>query len=133
MAKSADDRDNDREGATTRGDGNFAERLDALGDRLKAAKRQPEQDDDAARRRGSAMGVAFRIAADLIAGVLVGGFIGWQLDEWLNTRPFMLLVFLVLGAAAGVLNVVRSARRMQQDATDADSETKPPERRSGGD
>lgn len=120
MAKSANDRENSRKGATGRTSGEFTDRLDALGDRLKAAKGQPEHDDDDARRRGNAMGIAFRIAADLIAGVLVGGFIGWQLDEWLETKPFLLLIFLVLGTAAGVLNVVRSARRMQQDATDAD-------------
>lgn len=132
MAKSAGDRDKDRNRARQGGGGEFAERLDALGDRLKTAKRQPERDDEAARRRGSAMGVAFRLAADLIAGVLVGGFIGWQLDEWLGTRPILLLIFLILGAAAGVLNVVRSARRMQQDATDADRGPKPPGQQSGG-
>lgn len=132
MAKSADDRKKGRQSAERRPSSEFADRLDALGDRLKAARRKPEEDDEAARRRGSAMGVAFRIAADLIAGVLVGGFIGWQLDEWLDTKPFLLLIFLVLGTAAGVLNVVRSARRMQQDATDANSGTKPPDANSGG-
>lgn len=133
MAKASDDREKSRKSAEGRPSGEFADRLDALGNSLKAAKRKPEVDDEAARRRGNAMGVAFRIAADLIAGVLVGGFIGWQLDEWLNTKPFLLLIFLVLGTAAGVLNVVRSARRMQQDATDANSGTRPPDPNSGGD
>ncbi|MEC9367287.1 MAG: AtpZ/AtpI family protein [Pseudomonadota bacterium] len=59
------------------------------------------------------MGLAFRIATELVAGVLVGALIGWQLDRWLSTAPVMLLIFFLLGAAAGILNVVRVAKKMQ--------------------
>jgi len=71
--------------------------------------------DREARARGSAMGVAFRIATEMVAGVFVGGAIGWFLDSFLGTAPILLIVFLLLGVAAGLLNSVRAAQRMQKD------------------
>ena len=53
---------------------------------------------------------------ELVAGVAVGGFIGWALDRWLGTAPLFMVVFLALGATAGIMNVVRTAKRMQADA-----------------
>ena len=52
---------------------------------------------------------AVKISSEFIAGVLVGAGIGWVVDEWLGTSPFGLIVFLLLGFAAGVLNIMRSA------------------------
>jgi len=63
-------------------------------------------------RRSSALGKAFRLSTELVAGVFVGGFIGWRLDVWLKTLPLFLVVFLLLGIAAGLLNAIREARRM---------------------
>jgi ATP synthase protein I len=54
---------------------------------------------------------------EMVAGVAVGGFIGWALDRFLGTAPFLMVVFLGLGATAGILNVVRTAKRMQADAS----------------
>ena len=48
-------------------------------------------------------------AACLVAGVLVGAFIGWALDKWLGISPWGMIVFLLLGFAAGVINVMRAA------------------------
>ena len=62
------------------------------------------------------MGQALKLATEMIAGVAVGGFIGWALDRWLGTTPILLVVFLILGAAAGILNVIRSAQRRQAEA-----------------
>ncbi|MGE0613203.1 MAG: AtpZ/AtpI family protein [Hyphomicrobiales bacterium] len=62
------------------------------------------------------MGLAFRIATELVAGVLVGTAIGWQLDRWLETSPVMLVIFFGLGTAAGIMNVVRVAKKMQPGA-----------------
>lgn len=61
-------------------------------------------------------GPAVRVAADLVAGVAVGGVIGWGLDWWLGTTPWLLLVFLVLGSAAGLTNVMRTAQRIEAEA-----------------
>lgn len=123
MAPSADDRNDDRNRSKEREGDDYGKRLDALGDRLDAAKgRRPDPGEN--ERRGNAIGMSFRIATDLIAGVLVGGLVGWQLDAWLGTRPVLLLIFLVLGTAAGLLNVIRTARSMQPGATDGEQGSK---------
>lgn len=91
-------------------------RLDTLGDELASAQARhtPPPDPDVG-ARGRAMGQALRLATELVAGVVVGGFIGWALDRWLETTPLLMVVFLLLGAAAGILNVIRTAKAMQQN------------------
>lgn len=87
--------------------------LEDLDKRLRAA-RGPEEgsgpQDPAL--RGTAMGLAFRLSTELVAGLVVGGFIGWALDRWLDTTPVFLLVFFFLGMAAGIRNVVRTSQEM---------------------
>ena len=56
----------------------------------------------------SAFARGFRLSTELVAGVLVGAGLGWLLDRWLGTTPWGLMVFLLLGFAAGVLE--RDAR-----------------------
>ncbi len=60
---------------------------------------------------GSAMGMGIRVSTELVAGVLVGGFIGWWIDRWLNSSPFGLLIMLMIGMVAGFWNVYRIASR----------------------
>jgi len=48
-----------------------------------------------------------RIATELLAGLLVGAGIGWTLDNWLETSPWFLILFFLLGGAAGILNLWR--------------------------
>ena len=57
----------------------------------------------------SAMARGFRLSTELVAGVLVGAGIGWLLDRWLGISPWGVIVFLLLGFVAGVLNVMRAA------------------------
>ncbi len=58
-----------------------------------------------------------KLSSEFIAGVLVGAGIGWVADQWFGTSPLGLIVFLLLGFAAGVLNVLRSAGVVEdQDA-----------------
>jgi ATP synthase protein I len=59
--------------------------------------------------RASAMALGFRLSSELIAGVAVGALMGWGFDRLLSTSPFGLIVFVLLGFTAGVLNVIRSA------------------------
>ncbi|MFA6264851.1 MAG: AtpZ/AtpI family protein [Pseudolabrys sp.] len=89
-------------------------RLERLGERIASANRHPEQDDDAqsnakAANAASAYARGFRMSTELVAGVLVGGGLGWLLDRWLGISPWGLIVLLLLGFAAGVLNVMRAA------------------------
>ena len=57
----------------------------------------------------SAIARGFRLSTELVAGVIVGALIGWLLDRWLGISPWGLIVFLLLGFTAGVLNVMRAA------------------------
>jgi ATP synthase protein I len=69
----------------------------------------------------SAMARGFRLSAELVAGVLVGAGIGWLLDRWLGITPWGMIVFLLLGFAAGVLNVMRAAGVVQPNRLDPPS------------
>ncbi|RYE60371.1 MAG: F0F1 ATP synthase assembly protein I [Hyphomicrobiales bacterium] len=55
-----------------------------------------------------------RLGSEFIAAILVGAGIGYLLDLWLKTGPWLLLVFLLVGFAAGVLNVTRAAAEMNR-------------------
>jgi ATP synthase protein I len=57
----------------------------------------------------SALARGFRLSSELVGAVLLGGAIGWLLDRWLGISPWGMIVFLLLGFAAGVLNVMRAA------------------------
>jgi ATP synthase protein I len=88
--------------------------LDDLDSRLKKAR--GHQDERVRRSEmlspnlpGSAMGLAFRVGVELVAGVAVGAGIGYALDRWLGTGPWLMIVFFFLGAAGGMMNVFRAA------------------------
>jgi ATP synthase protein I len=102
-------------------------RLHDLEDRVRDARSRHEPDPSVSQDRGAAMGQALKLATEMIAGVAVGGFIGWWLDRWLGTQPFMLVLFLILGGAAGITNVVRSAQKAQQEAGKLPGKDLPPD------
>lgn len=60
-------------------------------------------------RPASGLGTALRIGVELVSALAVGTAIGWGLDYWLGTAPWLMLVFIVLGGAAGILNVYKLA------------------------
>jgi len=85
-------------------------RLQRLGKRLADANRPPENGSGPRQTADpSAFARGFRLSTELVAGVLVGAVIGWMFDRWLGTSPWGLIVFFLLGFAAGVLNVMRAA------------------------
>jgi ATP synthase protein I len=84
--------------------------------RLAKARRSDESRRVASGEGQSAMGVAFRLSAELVSAVVVGAGIGWLLDRWLGTGPWLLLGFFLLGAIAGILGVTRTARDMNARA-----------------
>jgi ATP synthase protein I len=93
-------------------DKDLSARYKDLDQRLARAK--DDRNGKHAGSRGSAMGVAFRIATDLVAAIAVGVGIGWLLDSWLETKPLFLLVFFLIGVAAGIMNVIRVANRLNE-------------------
>ena len=66
-------------------------------------------------KKGSFMGSAFKLGTELVAAVAVGTIIGFILDSWFDTKPWLIIIFFFLGAAAGMLNVIRAANRMQKE------------------
>lgn len=87
-------------------------RLDALAGRLDAnEQREAKALAEEARQsqRGSDLGKAFRLSTEFMAGVIAGGGLGWALDWALGTSPWGLIVCVMLGFAAGVMNAMRAA------------------------
>ena len=84
--------------------------------RLKIAKskikKQAQLDSE---KRGSFMGSAFELGTELISAVAVGTIIGFILDSWFDTKPWLIIIFFFMGTAAGILNVIKTANRMQKE------------------
>ena len=80
----------------------FDERLRAATERAKPPPTTPRSAMD-----GSALAVGMRVGVELVAAMAVGVAIGWGLDRWLGTKPWMLIVFVFAGGAAGIANVWR--------------------------
>ena len=83
--------------------------------RLKIAKSKIKKQLNDDEKRGSFMGNAFKLGTELVAAVAVGTIIGFILDSWFDTKPWLIIIFFFLGAAAGMLNVIRAAKRMQKE------------------
>ena len=67
-------------------------------------------------KKGTFMGIAFKLGTELVASVGVGTIIGFILDNWFGTKPWLIIIFFFLGATAGMLNVIRAAKRMQKES-----------------
>ena len=61
----------------------------------------------------SKLGIAFKMSTEMVAAVVVGTIIGFILDNWFGTKPWLILIFFFIGVATGILNVVKSAKKMQ--------------------
>lgn len=85
-------------------------------DRL--ARAQAGRRDKTASRQGSTggMGAGYRLSMDLVSAILVGSFLGYWLDRWFNTSPGFLIGLFLLGCVAGFTNMMRTLRRMDQEA-----------------
>ena len=87
--------------------------LKEISTRLKIAKKNIRKD---AQKKVSSnvasLGKALKISTELVAAVLVGTTIGFLLDNWFDTKPLLTICFFIMGVAAGMLNVFRSAKKM---------------------
>lgn len=106
---------------TSKSEPETSDKPDFRDDDLERRRRQLDAEIAARRRSGSegergaksggttGYGQAVKLSSEFIAGVAVGAGLGWAIDRWAGTSPWGLIVFLLLGFAAGVLNVMRSA------------------------
>lgn len=93
-------------------DADLSARLHGLDKRLDGVRdRTPRERAEGGGSTGdaSALGKAFRLSTEFVAGVLAGGGLGWVFDRFLGTSPWGLIVFLMLGFGAGIANAMRAA------------------------
>ena len=82
-----------------------------LKDRLKNARKKLKVEKKNVQT--SNIGQAFKLSTELVAAVLVGTIIGFILDNWFDTKPWLIIIFFFVGVVAGILNVIRSAKKLQ--------------------
>ena len=83
--------------------------------RLEIAKKKIRTDSSSDNdKKGVFLGSAFKLGTELVSAVAVGTIIGFILDNWFGTKPWLMIIFFFLGAAAGMLNVIRAANKMQK-------------------
>ena len=88
---------------------------DEFKSRLKIAKNKAEvHKDQKDQKSSSSMGTAFKMSTELVSAVVVGTIIGFILDNWFGTKPWLILIFFFVGVAAGIMNVVKTAKKMQK-------------------
>ena len=86
----------------------FKTRLKIAKNKVKSKKSSKSEDSS------SSMGTAFKMSTELVSAVVVGTIIGFILDNWFGTKPWLILIFFFVGVAAGIYNVVKSAKNMQK-------------------
>jgi ATP synthase protein I len=87
-------------------------KLDELNTRVSAAREANKPKPSRGFKEVSTYGIATRLVAELIAGILVGVLFGWYLDQWLDTKPWLMILLIVIGSAAGIMNVMRAAKQL---------------------
>jgi len=87
-----------------------SDELDAIEARLAAARAAHAP----VRVAGSALASGSRFAVEIVAGAVVGGGLGWLLDGWLHSGPWLALLGLLLGLAAGFMNLMRAVNAEQR-------------------
>jgi ATP synthase protein I len=95
--------------------GNLDQRLSGIRDNRKLETNQSGNEEQA-QAKASAMAIGLRLSSELVAGVLAGAALGWGFDRLLSTSPWGLIVFLLLGFVAGVMNVMRTAGVMAKQS-----------------
>ena len=90
--------------------------LKKISTRLKIAKTNIQKTEQKKTGTNAAsLGKALKISTELVAAVVVGATIGFILDNWFDTKPWLTIVFFFMGVAAGILNVIKSAKNMHKN------------------
>ena len=83
--------------------------------RLEIAKKKAlKRDLNNKKQNPSPIGSAFKLSTELVSAVAVGTIIGFILDNWFGTKPWLILIFFFVGVIAGITNVIKSAKNMQK-------------------
>ena len=84
--------------------------------RLKSAKdkmdRKSLNNDN---NQPASLGMALKLSTEMVVAVLVGTIIGFILDSWFDSKPWLIIIFFFVGVAAGITNVIRTAKLMQKN------------------
>lgn len=92
--------------------------LDQFDAKLKAARDRIEGRGEGSKKKSSyndsLVGVGYRMSIELVVGICAGLGLGWLIDTQLGTKPWFMLVFMFVGLAAGILNVVRLSKDVQR-------------------
>lgn len=91
--------------------------LNDLSTRVSAAREANEPKEARGLNEATTYGIATRLVAELVAGILVGVLVGWYLDRLFDTKPWLMIFFIMLGAAAGIINVMRAAKQLTPKGT----------------
>ena len=89
---------------------------DGFKTRLKIAKNKARSKYSSSKKADpkSGIGIAFKMSTELVSAVAVGTIIGFILDNWFGTKPWLILIFFFVGVVAGIVNVIKSAKNMQK-------------------
>jgi len=91
--------------------------LKEISTRLEIAKKNIEKKQIENKSSNAAsLGKALKIGTELVAAVAVGSTLGFILDNWFGTKPLLTIFLFFIGVAAGILNVIKSAKRMQKSS-----------------
>jgi ATP synthase protein I len=91
------------------------EKLKDFERRLEQTRQAQAPAETSRSEEGSALGLATRAITELVVGIAVAMGVGWLLDRWLGTKPWLMLIFLPFGFAAGVMNVMRLSQSQQAE------------------
>ena len=90
-------------------------KLREISTRLEIAKKNIKKNKNTTKSSNAAsFGKAIKISTELVAAVVVGTTLGFILDNWFDTRPWLTIIFFFMGVTAGILNVVKSAKNMHK-------------------
>ena len=83
--------------------------------RLEIAKKKVSKRNKMDKKHNpSPIGTAFKLSTELVSAVAVGTIIGFILDKTFGTKPWLILIFFFVGVIAGIMNVIRSAKKLQK-------------------
>ena len=82
--------------------------------RLEIAKKKAFDIKNNKKPSPSPIGNAFKLSTELVSAVAVGTIIGFILDKTFGTKPWLILIFFFVGVIAGIMNVIKSAKKMQK-------------------